>query len=396
MPSSWLDRAGRVFLSNYYPASLTLVRGEGCRVFDDSGRSYLDLIGGIAVSSLGHCHPAVVAAIREQCGTLMHVSNLYQHPPGILLAEKLTEHFPGGRVFFCNSGAEANEAALKLARRAFQGEGSSGRHVVVAALNSFHGRTYGALSATGQKEYQAGFEPLLPGFRHVPFGDLPALEAAAGDDVCAVILEPIQGEGGVVVPPPGYLAGAAEVCRRSGAFLIFDEVQTGMGRTGTLYAHQHDGVVPDIMTLSKSLGGGLPLGAMLARGPAAETFKPGNHASTFGGNPVACAAASAVLETLLGGGLLERVRFLEEVFREGLEKIVRTRQAASAVRGRGLLLGLELAVEAKPLVQAAQEQGYLINAVQKKVLRFAPPFVITEDEIGAFLGVLDSLLASRE
>lgn len=396
MAPSWLERAGQVFLSNYYPAQVTLVRGEGCRVYDDAGREYVDLLGGIAVNSLGHCHPAVVEAIREQCATLMHISNLYQHPVQVRLAERLTEHFPGGRVFFCNSGAEANEAALKLVRKYAHERFGAERHVVVSALNSFHGRTMGALTATGQTQYHEGFEPLLPGFRYVPFGDLEAMEEAVTTDTCAVLLEPIQGEGGVVVPPDGYLREVARICRDRKALLVLDEVQTGLGRTGTVFAHQFDGVVPDVMTLSKSLGAGLPLGAMLARGEAAETFQPGNHATTFGGNPVACAASLALLETILADGFLDKVRDLGGFFRKGLDKIAGRRRVASSVRGRGMLLALELSVEAAPVVEAALSRGYLINAVQKQVLRFAPPFILTEEEAADFLGVLDEILAELD
>ena len=385
MSPSWRSRAGRVFLRNYYPAQVTLLRGEGSRVFDDDGKEYLDLVGGIAVNSLGHCHPAVVSAIREQCGTLMHISNLYQHPLQVVLAEKLEEHYPGGRVFFCNSGAEANEAALKLARKHGRRTSGKDRSVIVTARNSFHGRTIGALTATGQEQYHRGFEPLLPGFRYVPFGDLDALGAAVGGDTCAVLLEPIQAEGGVIVPPAGYLKGAADICRSAGALLILDEVQTGMGRTGRLFAHQWEEVVPDIMTLSKALGGGLPLGAMLARGDVAETFEPGDHASTFGGNPVACAAALAMLETILADGFLEGVRESGAFFMRGLEEIAGSGGCAVEARGRGLLLGLELTVEAAPAVGAALKGGYLISTAQKKVLRFAPPFIITREEIAKFL-----------
>jgi acetylornithine/N-succinyldiaminopimelate aminotransferase len=392
MSSPWAERADGVFLRNYYPPQVTLVRGEGCRVFDDKGRAYLDLLGGIAVNSLGHCHRAVVEAIRDQCGTLMHVSNLYLHPLQVRLAEVLTEHFPGGRVFFCNSGAEANEAALKLAR--VHGRDTSGpeRHVVVSALGSFHGRTIGALTATGQEQYRKDFEPLVPGFRYVPFGDGAALDDAVGADTCAVILEPIQGEGGVIIPPEGYLEEGARICRDRGALLILDEVQTGLGRTGPLFAHQAAGVVPDVMTLSKSLGGGLPLGAMLARGEAAEAFRPGSHATTFGGNPVACAAALALLETILAEGFMEKVAAVGARFREGLEKIAAASERVVEVRGRGMLLALELTVEAKPCVEAALEKGYLINAVQKNVLRFAPPFIITREEVDSFLEDLGPIL----
>jgi acetylornithine/N-succinyldiaminopimelate aminotransferase len=277
------------------------------------------------------------------------------------------------------------------------GRESSGpeRHVIVSAEGSFHGRTTGALAATGQEQYRKDFEPLLPGFRYVPFGDANALENAVGEDTCAVMLEPIQGEGGVVVPPDGYLARAAELCRERGALLVYDEVQTGFGRTGTFFAWQHDGVVPDVITLSKAMGGGLPLGAMGARGEAAGAFIPGSHASTFGGNPVACAASLAVLDILLDDGLLEESGKIAAFFRAGLEEMAGRLPVVREVRGRGLLLAVELDVEAKPVVAAALEAGYLINAVQQQTLRFAPPFIITEEELASFLPVLERILREQ-
>ncbi|MHB8835694.1 MAG: acetylornithine transaminase [Candidatus Methylomirabilia bacterium] len=392
MSDSWEERASRVLLENYYPARLTLVRGEGCRVFDDEGRSYLDLIGGIAVNSLGHCHPAVVRAIREQCGTLMHVSNLYRNPWAVRLAEELSARVPGTRAFFCNSGAEANEAAIKLVRRHAHFTFGAARHVIISAEASFHGRTFAALTATGQPKYREGFEPLVPGFRYVPYGDLKALEAAVTDDVCAVLLEPIQGESGVRVPPPGYLAGAAILCAERGALLVFDEVQTGLGRTGTFLACEAEGVLPDVVTLSKSLGGGLPLGAMLARGAAAKAFVPGTHASTFGGNPVACAAALAFLETLDADKLLDRVRETGDWFMAALRGLASRQPKITGVRGRGLLIAIDLSVPAKPLALAAEERGYLVNAVQEQSLRFAPPFIVTREELAGFLSVLEEIL----
>jgi predicted acetylornithine/succinylornithine family transaminase len=390
--TAWLERAARVLLPTYYPPQLTLVRGEGCRVFDDAGKSYLDLIGGIAVNSLGHCHPAVVRAIREQCGTLMHVSNLYRHPLQVRLAEQLAEYFPGGKAFFCNSGAEANEAAIKLARRFAHDRHGAERHVVVSALGSFHGRTFGALSATGQSKFHKGFEPLVPGFRHVPFNDLPALEAALTPDVCAVLLEPIQAESGVRVPAEGYLRAVAELCAHRGALLILDEVQTGLGRTGSFFACEADGILPDVITLAKSLGGGLSLGATLARGEAAEALQPGSHASTFGGNPVACAAAIAALDVVLGENLLDRVGELGEALVADLRALAAREPKITAVRGRGLLVAIDLTVPAKPVVAAAQERGYLVNAVQENALRLAPPFLVTREELGGFVGVLGEIL----
>ena len=394
MSDTWTERASRVLLENYYPARLTLVRGEGCRVFDDEGRSYLDLIGGIAVNSLGHCHPAIVRAIREQCGTLMHVSNLYRNPWSVRLAEELAARVPGTRAFFCNSGAEANEAAIKLVRRHAHVTFGAARHVFISAEASFHGRTFAALTATGQPKYREGFEPLVPGFRYVPYGDLAALDAAVTGDVCAVLLEPIQGESGVRLPPPGYLAGTAKLCADRGALLVLDEVQTGLGRTGTFLACEADGVLPDVVTLSKSLGGGIPLGAMLARGDAARAFVPGSHASTFGGNPVACAAALALLETLDADRLLERVRATGDWFMGELRSLAAREPKITGVRGRGLLIAVDLAVPAKPVALAAEERGYLVNAVQEQSLRFAPPFIVTREELTGFLTVLEQILAA--
>jgi predicted acetylornithine/succinylornithine family transaminase len=394
MTDPWQERASRALLDNYFPARLTLVRGEGCRVFDDAGRSYLDLLGGIAVNSLGHCHPAVVRAIREQCGTLMHVSNVYRTPWSVRLAERLAERVPGARAFFCNSGAEANEAAIKIARRHAHLRGDAGRRVIVTAEGSFHGRTYAALTATGQPKYREGFEPLVPGFRYVPYGDLAALDAAVGADVCAVLLEPIQGESGVRVPPPGYLAGAARLCAERGALLLLDEVQTGLGRTGTFLACEADGVLPDVVTLAKSLGGGLALGATLARGAAAEALVPGTHASTFGGNPVSCAAALALLDVIDAEGLLARVRDLGDWFMGELRGLAGRQPKMTAVRGRGLLIAVDLAVPAKPVALAAEERGYLVNAVQEGALRFAPPFIVTKEELSGFLAVLEEILAA--
>jgi len=392
MGDAWAERASRVLLDNYYPARLTLVRGEGCRVFDAEGRSYLDLICGIAVNSLGHCHPAIVRAIREQCGTLMHVSNLYRNPWSVRLAEELAARVPGARAFFCNSGAEANEAAIKLVRRHAHFKFGAARHVIISAEASFHGRTFAALTATGQPKYREGFEPLVPGFRYVPYGDLKALEGAVTDDVCAVLLEPIQGESGVRVPPPGYLAGAAKLCADRGALLVFDEVQTGLGRTGTFLACEAEGVLPDVVTLSKSLGGGIPLGALLARGEAATAFVPGTHASTFGGNPVSCAAALAFLETLDADKLLDRVRETGDWFMAALRTLAARQPKITGVRGRGLLIAIDLAVPAKTVALAAEERGFLVNAVQEQSLRFAPPFIVTREELTGFLSVLEEIL----
>ena len=322
----------------------------------------------------------------------MHVSNLYRNTPSVRLAEALAARVPGARAFFCNSGAEANEAAIKLARRHARVRCGAARHAIVSAEGSFHGRTFAALTATGQPKYREDFEPLVPGFRYVPYGDLAALDAAVRDDVCAVLLEPIQGESGVRVPPPGYLAGAARLCAERGALLVLDEVQTGLGRTGTFLACEAEGVLPDVVTLSKSLGGGLALGAMLARGEAAQAFVPGSHASTFGGNPVSCAAALALLETLDAEGLLARVRETGEWLQGELRALAARQPKVTGVRGRGLLVAIDLAVPAKPVALAAEERGFLVNAVQEQTLRLAPPFVVTRDELGVFVAALEEIL----
>jgi acetylornithine/succinyldiaminopimelate/putrescine aminotransferase len=322
----------------------------------------------------------------------MHVSNLYRNPWSVRLAEELAARVPGTRAFFCNSGAEANEAAIKLVRRHAHFKHGAARHVIISAEASFHGRTFAALTATGQPKYREGFEPLVPGFRYVPYGDLAALEAAVTDDVCAVLLEPIQGESGVRVPPPGYLAGAAKLCADRGALLVFDEVQTGLGRTGTFLACETEGVLPDIVTLAKSLGGGVALGAMLARGEAAKAFVPGTHASTFGGNPVSCAAALAFLETIDADKLLDRVRETGDWFMAALRGLASRQPKITGVRGRGLLIAIDLSVPAKTVVLAAEERGYLVNAVQEQSLRFAPPFIVTREELTGFLSVLEEIL----
>jgi acetylornithine/succinyldiaminopimelate/putrescine aminotransferase len=324
----------------------------------------------------------------------MHVSNLYCNPWAVRLAEQLAARVPGARAFFCNSGAEANEAAIKLARRHAHARGEASRRAIVSAEGSFHGRTFAALTATGQPKYHEGFDPLVPGFRYVPYGDLAALDAAVGDDVCAVLLEPIQGEGGVRLPPPGYLAGAARLCAKRGALLVLDEVQTGLGRTGTFLACEADGVTPDVVTLSKSLGGGLALGAMLARGEAAGAFVPGSHASTFGGNPVACAAALALLETIDAENLLARVRETGDWLMAELRALSARHPQITGVRGRGLLVAIDLAVPAKPVALAAEERGFLVNAVQEQTLRLAPPFVVTREELAGFLAALGEILAA--
>lgn len=388
----------RVLASTYARQPVVLVGGEGSRVWDASGKVYVDFVGGIAVDVLGHCHPAVTRAIREQAATLIHVSNLYYIEPQIRLAALLTRHSFADRVFFCNSGAEANEAAIKLARKHARDAGHRGRFHVLSAVDSFHGRTLAALAATGQEKYHRGFEPLPEGFRHVPYGDVEALRAAMDERVCAVLLEPVQAEGGVRLPPEGYLAAVRRLCDERGALLVVDEVQTGMGRTGRLWAHEHSGVTPDVMTLAKGLAGGVPIGAMLARESVARAFVPGSHASTFGGNPLATAAGVAVMETLLGEGLVERAAEVGAYFLKLLRQLAAGHPGVVAgARGMGLLLGLELTetsgATAADLVARALADGYLITAAGPRVVRFVPPLVIPREEVDRVVEALDRYLA---
>ena len=376
-----------VMMNNYGTPSVALASGDGAVVTDVDGKTYVDLLGGIAVNVLGHRHPAVIEAVTQQMSTLGHTSNLYATEPGIALAEELVAQLGAdtqARVFFCNSGTEANEVAFKLSRL-------TGRTKVVAAQEAFHGRTMGSLALTGQPSKQAPFEP-LPGYvTHVPYGDADALAAAVGDDTAAVFLEPIMGESGVVVPPEGYLVAAREITARHGALLILDEVQTGMGRTGAFFAHQHDGITPDVVTLAKGLGGGLPIGACLAVGPAAELLTPGMHGSTFGGNPVCTAAALAVLEVLAAEDLVRRAEVLGKSLKHGIESL--GHPLVDHVRGRGLLQGIVLiAPHAKDAETAARSAGFLVNAAAPDVIRLAPPLIVTEAQIDAFVGALPGIL----
>ncbi|MEB3981860.1 acetylornithine transaminase [Mycobacterium sp. 663a-19] len=386
-----------VMMHNYGTPAVALATGDGAVVTDVDGRAYLDLLGGIAVNVLGHRHPAVVEAVTHQMATLGHTSNLYATEPAIALAEELVgllgasdENGAPARAFFCNSGTEANEMAFKLSRL-------TGRTKLVAAQGAFHGRTMGSLALTGQPSKQAPFAPLPGEVTHVPYGDAGALAAAVGDDTAAVFLEPIMGEGGVVVPPEGYLVAAREITARHGALLVLDEVQTGMGRTGAFFAHQHDGITPDVVTLAKGLGGGLPIGACLAVGAAAELLTPGLHGSTFGGNPVCAAAALAVLRVLAADDLVRRAEVLGKSVRHGIEGL--GHPLIGQVRGRGLLLGIVLTAErAKHAEAAARDAGFLVNAAAPDVIRLAPPLIITEAQIDGFVAALPAILdrASRD
>lgn len=395
MAESNTDRIKRrweaVMMNNYGTPPMALASGEGAVVTDVDGKAYLDLLGGIAVNVLGHRHPAIVEAVTHQMSTLGHTSNLYATEPSLALAEELVALLGAGnesatdaRVFFCNSGTEANEVAFKLSRL-------TGRTKLVAAQEAFHGRTMGSLALTGQPSKQAPFAPLPGDVTHVPYGDADALAAAVDDATAAVFLEPIMGESGVVVPPEGYLVAARDITARHGALLVLDEVQTGMGRTGTFFAHQHDGITPDVVTLAKGLGGGLPIGACLAVGPAADLMTPGLHGSTFGGNPVCAAAALAVLRVLAEQNLVRHAEVLGKSLRHGIEAL--GHPLIDHVRGRGLLCGVALtAPRAKDAEAAARRAGFLVNAAAPDVVRLAPPLIITEAQVDGFVAALPGIL----
>ncbi|MGJ5750306.1 acetylornithine aminotransferase [Streptomyces puniciscabiei] len=380
------ERWQGALMNNYGTPRLPLVRGAGVKVWDAEGREYHDFVGGIATNALGHAHPAIVEAVGRQIGQLGHISNFFMAEPTVALAERLLQIFGReGRVFFCNSGAEANETAFKIGRL-------TGRTHMVAATGGFHGRTMGALALTGQPAKQDPFLPLPGEVTHVPYGDAQALAAAVTEETALVIIEPVQGENGVVVPPAGYLKAARAITAATGALLVLDEVQTGIGRTGTWFEYQaHEGVLPDVVTLAKQLGGGLPLGATVAFGRAAELLRPGQHGTTFGGNPVACAAGLAVLDTIANDGLLENVKRQGEKLREGIEGL--GHPLIDYVRGAGLLLGIVLTGPHAPQVQqAAQEAGFLVNAPAPDVVRLMPPLNLSDAEVGAFLQALPGIL----
>jgi acetylornithine/N-succinyldiaminopimelate aminotransferase len=380
-----MTTAGGLMMETYRRWPIEISSGRGAIVLDSDGKPYIDLVGGIAVASVGHCHPKVVAAISEQAGRLVHVSNLYATEPQRVLAQRLAGLTDGNLSFFCNSGAEAIECALKLARKWGRAR-SPGRTRVVAAAGGFHGRTFGALAATGQPAKQAPFAPMLDGFTHVPFGDAGALEEAVTDEVAAVLLEPIQGEAGVVVPPDDYLARARGLCDDAGALLVIDEIQTGLGRTGRWFGHQHFGILPDVICLAKALAGGLPMGACVARPEVAEAFSIGDHATTFGGGPVQSAAAIATLDVIVEEGLVERAATL------GARAIARLVAVfgPGKVRGKGLLIGIDVGGEAaRALAAACLDAGVLVNDCTPSVLRLAPPFVIGEGELDDALTVLE-------
>jgi acetylornithine/N-succinyldiaminopimelate aminotransferase len=378
----------------YARLPIALVRGKGTRVWDADGKEYLDFLAGIAVNSLGHCHPAILRAIRQQSKRLLHASNLYHILPQSELARELCHHSFAERVFFCNSGAEANEAAIKLVRR-YGLEKLGGRYEILSTHNSFHGRTLATLTATGQEKIRAGYDPLPSGFRQVPYNDLAAIEEAIDEKkTAAVLVEPIQAEGGVNVPDEAYMRGLRELCDQRSILLVFDEVQTGMGRTGRLFGYEHFAIKPDIMTLAKALGGGLPLGAMLAREEIAASFGPGSHASTFGGNPVACSAGLVVMQTLLGGAL-ENCLKMGNYFVHGLEALQKRFSFIREVRGKGLMIGMELEIEGSKIVDSCMQEGLLLNCTAYKVLRFVPPLTVKKNEIERGLDILEKVFARQ-
>jgi len=386
---SIISRAARVLFSNYARFPVVLTKGRDCRVYDPEGRAYLDFVAGIAVTSLGHCHPKVTVAIQKQAQRLVHTSNLFYTLPQVELAEALTAASFADRVFFCNSGAEANEAAIKLVRKAMGPE----RFEIITVRGSFHGRTLNTMAATGQEKVKAGFEPLPPGFVHVPFDDPDAVAAAVGPTTAAVLVEPVLGEGGVRLPAPGYLKALRELCDRAGILLVLDEIQTGVGRLGTLFAYEQDGITPDAVTLAKGLGNGFPIGALLARAPLARALGPGTHGTTFGGGPLACAAALAVVRALREDPwILENTLRMGERLKGGLEALARRFPAIREVRGRGLLVGCELDRPARPLVEACLAQGLLLSLAGEQVVRFSPPLTVRDADVDEALALFEKAL----
>ncbi len=380
------EKERRFLAQTYGRQPIALVKGKGAVVWDSDGKEYIDCFSGLAVLNVGHSHPKVVKAIEGQVREIMHTSNLYSIIPQVELAELLYDVSGGYKSFFCNSGAEANEAAIKLVRK------YTGKSRIIAAENSFHGRTLATLSATGQEKYKKDFQPMCREFTHVPFGDIGALKSAIDDKTAAVMLEPIQGEGGIVMPPEGYLKSVRALCDEKGVLMILDEVQTGFGRTGAMFAWQFFGVEPDIFTVAKAMGGGFPLGAMLARPEIMDAFEPGDHASTFGGNHLACAAGRAAVSAIVEEGLVERAEELGEHLKLRLEELKGQHDVIKDVRGAGLMVGIELEIECKDIVDEVRERGVLINCAHDTVLRFLPPLVIEKEQLNRAVDVLDEVL----
>jgi len=389
----WIAKADKYIMKTYGRYPIVPVRGEGSVIWDADGKRYLDFLAGVAVNNLGHCHPKVVAALQKQAAELIHCSNYYHIPSQIELAEILCSHSFADKAFFCNSGAEANEAAIKLARKYSREKYGPERYEIITAADSFHGRTMATVSATGQEKVQRFFDPLLHGFKHVPFNDAAALEAAISPTTCAVMLEPIQGEGGVNIPAPGYLQQVREICDRHGLIMILDEVQVGMGRTGKLFAYEHFGITPDIMTLAKALAGGAPIGTMLATDEYAAAFSPGTHGSTFGGNPLVTAAAVASVRAILEEGLLNRAEEMGEYLHGELEALQKKYPFIVEVRGIGLMIGMNLSIPGGDIVKQGHDRGVLLNVTHDTVLRFVPPLTVSKQEVNEMIGILDGILA---
>ena len=392
MDKAIMEKADRVIFDTYKRYPVVFTRGGGCTLEDTQGRTYTDFVAGIAVCNLGHAHEGVAAAVSAQARRLVHVSNLYYTEPQTELATWLVERSFADRVFFCNSGAEANEAAIKLARKYYKDRGETDRYRIITMEGSFHGRTMATLAATGQDKIKKGFDPLLEGFDIVPFNDLQAVREAVTPETCAVMLEPIQGEGGVQCPGEGYLKGVRELCDEQGLLLIFDEIQTGMGRTGKLFAYEHSGLHPDIMTLAKAIANGLPMGVMLATEAIAGAFGPGAHASTFGGTPLVAAAAMAVAKVLEDGVVLAHCRQVGAYFKEKLLTLKSKHDVIQEVRGKGLLVGMDLTIDGGDIVNACMKRGFLVNCAQGHILRFIPPLIVTEADIDRLVACLDVVL----
>ncbi|QPJ60513.1 MAG: acetylornithine transaminase [Candidatus Nitronauta litoralis] len=380
-------------LGNYKRFPIAISKGKGMYVWDESGNKYLDFVAGIAVDSLGHCHPEVVKAIKKQVGTLMHVSNLYHIPPQAELARELTRSCFADKAFFCNSGTEANEAAIKLARKVMFDRGQKKRIEIVTTLASFHGRTLGALSATGQEKMKVGFGPMLPGFKHVPFADIKAMEKAITSKTCAVMIEPLQGETGVNTASKSYFQNLRKLCNKKKVLLILDEVQTGMGRTGQLFAHQGMKIKPDIMTLAKGLGGGMPIGAMLTTDELGASLGPGTHGTTFGGNPLACAAALAVTKIVSSKTFLKQVSSKGDFFQDELKKLGKRYPVIKQIRGEGLMIGVDLTLPSPAIAGECLKHKALVNAIAPNTLRFIPPLIVTRQDISKLITILEKSIS---
>uniref|UniRef100_C6E6Y2 Acetylornithine aminotransferase n=1 Tax=Geobacter sp. (strain M21) TaxID=443144 RepID=C6E6Y2_GEOSM len=391
--AAWMEKADKYIMKTYGRYPLVPMKGEGCYLWDADGKKYLDFLAGVAVNNLGHCHPKVTAALAKQAAELIHCSNYYHIPQQIELAELLCGLSFADKAFFCNSGAEANEAAIKLARKYSREKYGLDRYEIITAISSFHGRTMATVSATGQEKVQKFFDPLLHGFRHVPFNDAQALKEAIGPCTCAVMLEPIQGEGGVVVPDAAYFQQVRRICDDNNLILIFDEVQVGMGRTGKMFAHEHFGITPDIMTLAKALAGGAPIGTMLATEKLARAFTPGTHGSTFGGNPLVTAAAVATIRAIMEEGVLNHCEEIGEYLMGELEALKHKFPGFIIdLRGIGLMIGVELSIPGGDIVKTALSRGLLLNCAQEKVLRFVPPLIVGKKEVDEMISILTGIL----